>query len=816
MAETLLEKAQRLGMKPAGAPVTQSVLPTAPQETLLQKAQRLGVKPANQSFFTKTGPSFPASEGGANTILPNVAKTIGNIPSSARDFTRSVIAPVNPFDTENSQNIGANISKGASNIIDIFKTAGFTGGLKAIAQGVGDTVMKGAEAVGGAIYNPLEKNVIATDSVTGGITKTAGDIVEGVAKTGIENPLLIPSMIYGGPKVAGAKTTDVIAETGQIFTRGADTSLTNIVPKVKTVVSDTVKTLTQKSEANIEKTILNKFEKGVKPLIPAKTTPNQLSNYREDVISAVKTIKENQPNLKFFDEAGGLIEGQTPRSLQELADSVEQTKKSVFAKYDALAKEAGDAGVKVDMIPIASELDTVINNKALAITNPKAIKYAEELKQRLTDAGSLEALTSQEVIQNYNKSLEAFYRNPSYDTASQAAIDAMVVNNMRKALDEGITGLTGTQYGALKRQYGSLKAIEKDVIKATLRDARKNNKGLIDFTDIFSGGQLASGILTLNPQAIIQGGTQKAIAEFYKYLNNPNRAIEKMFKAVDTLPYKNQTPYNSLLRTAAPTQSKNNIIPNTVIPKILPEKPTQVNIAPIKKVPGEILPTNPAPGVLRKTVDFEKLKEVAKTNRIDYSKIESELNSKIAQAPKAKEYIDSEIDKIVSGNPDLVTAKAPVKSFDRSIEKTILEDDGKVENLKDLARNTIVPKTVKSSNEVIAKMDARPDIYKKKVQTADKFMGYEGVIYNIKTPSGLIAETQIVSPKMTFGKNEPEFAKRILGEDLYNQIQKETGLEGGLGHKIYEEYRSLSFKDKLGKKGKNLVDKSLAYYGKLR
>lgn len=592
MAESLIEKAQRLGMKPAGAPVAQSVLPTTtptPQETLLQKAQRLGVKPANQSFFTKTGPSYKASEGGANTILPNVAKTFGNIPSSARDLTRSIISPVNPFDTENPMNIGANIAKAPGIIIDIFKTAGFTGGLKSIAGGVADTLKKGSEAVGGAIYNPLEKNVIEKDSVIGGLKQTGTDIIEGVAKIGIENPLLIPSMIYGGPKAVGAKTTDAISDVARVVTQGVDTSL----PKIKTLVTDTVKTLTQKSEASIEKAILKKFEKGVKPLIPAKTTPNQLSNYREDVISAVKTIKENQPNLKFTDEAGGLIEGQTPRSLQELADSIEQTKKSVFTKYDTLAKEAGEAGVKVDTVSIASELDSVINNKALAITNPKAIKYAEELKQRLIDTGNLDAMTSQEVIQNYNKSLEAFYRNPSYDNASQAAIDAMVANNMRKSLDEGITGLTGTQYSALKKQYGALKAIEKDVIKATLRDARKNTKGLIDFTDIFSGGQLASGILTLNPQAIIQGGTQKAIAEFYKYLNNPNRAIEKMFKAVDTLPQKNQTPYNTLLRTAAPTQSTNNIVPNTAIPKILPEKPTQVNKveAEIKKAPGEILPT---------------------------------------------------------------------------------------------------------------------------------------------------------------------------------------------------------------------------------
>lgn len=68
-----------------------------------------------------------------------------------------------------------------------------------------------------------------------------------------------------------------------------------------------------------------------------------------------------------------------------------------------------------------------------------------------------------------------------------------------------------------------------------MRDAKKNVKGLIDFTDILSGGQLVSGIVSLNPALIASGVTQKAITQYIKFLNNPNRAIESMFKAVEKL-----------------------------------------------------------------------------------------------------------------------------------------------------------------------------------------------------------------------------------------------------------------------------------------
>lgn len=385
-------------------------------------------------------------------------------------------------------------------------------GVKAVAPAVlkTDKIKKDL----GTLFKPVAKSI---DKLGG--TKFFREAADASPELPIERDLkaVVEYLnLAPGPKVAGG--------------------INRVLPKAIDAGVDTVAKLTARSEQQIESAIVKKFEKGVKPLLPGKTTPAKLDRYRDDVVTAVKVIKENKPNLSFTDDVEGVVTGQDPRSLQHLAEAVEQTKKAVFTKYDGLAKTAGEAGVAVDMKPIASELQTVIGNRALAITNPRAIQYAESLSERLTAAGKLDASTAQEVIQNYNKSLEAFYRNPSYDTASQAAIDAMVANRMRTALDDGISGLTGEQYAVLKAQYGALKSIEKDVIKASLRDARKGVKGLIDFSDIFSGGQVVNGILTLNPAQIASGLTQKGIAEFYKYLNNPNRAIEQMFKAADSLP----------------------------------------------------------------------------------------------------------------------------------------------------------------------------------------------------------------------------------------------------------------------------------------
>lgn len=289
------------------------------------------------------------------------------------------------------------------------------------------------------------------------------------------------------------------------------------------------------SQKSLEAKVNQYFEKGIKPNLNTQKTPAGARKYQTDVVTGVKVIEQNKNNLKFADADGEIITGESPKSLQQLADSVEQTKKVIFNEYDDLATRAGDAGVKIDTVKIANELEDVINNKAIQLSNPEAVRYAQDVRDRFIKSGSLDAKTAQDVIQNYNNSLQAFYRNPTPEGLTRNAVDALMANRMREALDEGIEGLTGANYQKLKNQYGALKTIERDVMRATLRDARKNVKGLIDYSDIFSGGQLVSGLLTLNPGAIATGVAQKGIASYFKFLNDPNRAVEKMFKSAGKL-----------------------------------------------------------------------------------------------------------------------------------------------------------------------------------------------------------------------------------------------------------------------------------------
>lgn len=445
---------------------------------------------------------------------------------------------------QTAQNIGGTIQEGAQNIQNIAgndnlniaqKSMGVLGSLLGTgASAIGDVstgvgkmaVTQEFEDIAKGWLEQKGQQISEMDSV-----KWLADKYQNLSP---ENKLIVDSA--GGfvallSELAGAGTAGALK---QPLKEGVETAVETGI-KTMGQTSETVADMFKNSQRSLENTVKETFEKGVKPNLQGYKTLGEAEKYRESVVNAVKTISQNKDSLQFLDDAGQPVTGRTPESLQEFTESIDQTKKKIYEQYDNLATQAGESGVKIDTIKIANELDQVINNKALRLSNPEAVKYAEDVRARFIKAGELDAKTAQDIIQNYNNSLKAFYRNPTPEGLTRNAVDALMANQMRQALDEGIEGLTGAQYQTLKNQYASLKTIERDVLRATLRDARKNTKGLIDYTDIFSGGQLVTGLLTLNPGAVAQGVAQKSIAEWFKFLNDPNRAIKNMFESAGKL-----------------------------------------------------------------------------------------------------------------------------------------------------------------------------------------------------------------------------------------------------------------------------------------
>lgn len=153
-----------------------------------------------------------------------------------------------------------------------------------------------------------------------------------------------------------------------------------------------------------------------------------------------------------------------------------------------------------------------------------------------------------------------------------------------------------------------------------------------------------------------------------------------------------------------------------------------------------------------------------------------------------------------------------IKSESRILEKAMSDYRGDVAKVVDIIRNTfIVP--AEDIQRVLAAIQDEFTVSKYKPQPLDN-MGYSGHLFQLWAKDGIKAEIQVNTPQMIYAKETA--ARSILGDELYSAIYKESGLQCGLGHKYYEEYRILSEADQQAAKGLELQRKSQEYYGRIR
>ncbi len=281
-------------------------------------------------------------------------------------------------------------------------------------------------------------------------------------------------------------------------------------------------------DIKLSKTVRHGINKSIRPTVVGKRTYRQAEKYYSNATRAVEEIINQKDKIKLFDESGSVVTGKLPKSLDDFSRAIDETKRIVFSEYDDLAKLTGSDST-VDLIPIAKELKKVAKSKTLNDLSPEISSYASSLADSLLKRGKYTAGEAQDAIAALNGKLESFYKNPNYSAAAKANVDAVVINNLRKQLNHTITKATGKEYSALKKKYGALKSIERDVNRRAIVEGRKDLKGLVDFSDIFTGGQAIRGIISHEPAVFSAAATSAGIAKYYKMLKDPNRAVEKMF-----------------------------------------------------------------------------------------------------------------------------------------------------------------------------------------------------------------------------------------------------------------------------------------------
>jgi hypothetical protein len=136
---------------------------------------------------------------------------------------------------------------------------------------------------------------------------------------------------------------------------------------------------------------------------------------------------------------------------------------------------------------------------------------------------------------------------------------------------------------------------------------------------------------------------------------------------------------------------------------------------------------------------------------------------------------------------------------------------GNVNKVKDAVRNTVI---VDKQNIQLALEKAKqiPGYIRTNERNPDTDnLGYKGHAIIFKTKNGMYGEVQINTPEIIYAKETESRGRKMLGDKKYDEIAKRIGVKGGLGHKLFEEWRVL--KEKSNSIRKNEIEtESKSYY----
>lgn len=136
--------------------------------------------------------------------------------------------------------------------------------------------------------------------------------------------------------------------------------------------------------------------------------------------------------------------------------------------------------------------------------------------------------------------------------------------------------------------------------------------------------------------------------------------------------------------------------------------------------------------------------------------------------------------------------------------------------IRDLARNTIIYNADTQARQgeqlkrSLMRRAGHGEIADYKVQDFSNTSGYRGFMVHIKTGRGKRqGEVQVLSDKMIYAKESPDVARALIGKRRYDEIRRQTGLPGGLGHNYYKQSRVAG----IPKRNKQALErKSRKYY----
>ena len=272
---------------------------------------------------------------------------------------------------------------------------------------------------------------------------------------------------------------------------------------------------------------------------PEKAKESILDLYKRSIVPGVKKKNKTIPNIEKINESvvravPSLAKKYDVQDLEDFATAISVEKKAIFKDIEKGLEAAGKEGRVINMKEVVDQLDELLASDRAEFSQElkNAIARARKnLVKEGVDGGeetikSISPSGAQDLIADLNAQLQSYYRGSTSGTAADVTVDNLVVNILRKNVDDVVEDLGDGSFKELKGRYADLKRMEDDVVHRAVYEAQKGG-GLSDLTDVLSAGDVVAG--AFSPAFMAKGVSQFFTKEVLKELNSKDELVRQMF-----------------------------------------------------------------------------------------------------------------------------------------------------------------------------------------------------------------------------------------------------------------------------------------------
>ncbi len=268
---------------------------------------------------------------------------------------------------------------------------------------------------------------------------------------------------------------------------------------------------------------VDQYRQAVLPGLGRRRKAPLVEGYENAVTTAVDEIIGNQPNLRLTAPNGMPLPpgSQVPKTMRQFSESIDQSLKTLFEQWNPMAQRAGERGLRIDLAPVANELRSLAKRPETLDVTPELARKMEAAADRFEARGFYTPLEAQDAIKAINAERTATGL-PDMTLEPAARV-------LRKSMDEGIEALEGPGWQDFRNKYKALRMLEGDVVKAGERIANRPEGTINKWGSVAANAHFLHGLFTKSPEVMALGLGVKGAVALNKFLNSPNRMIDRMF-----------------------------------------------------------------------------------------------------------------------------------------------------------------------------------------------------------------------------------------------------------------------------------------------